>query len=248
MTKPKTKIKQPPFTLEEEDCVMKGLSMSFDCEGDEHVSRRTLTLDGIVRKKAHINAHLGAYTHESWFNTDAATKHATPMPFWQKIKSEGIELNEKFDLKTVQIKCGSRILKFKSEKHESDDGEKAAGKIKDICYVPQAGGVAIMSLKLSVCPDADQAAVLEEYFDCHIKVTFGELLEQQTAAQKSRQGELPVSEQGSGTPGGGDKLDEATTAIATGNRKPIDGTTAESRARSAAAKDGYGDDATDLKH
>ena len=244
MTKPKTKIKPPPFQLDLTDCVMTGLSMSFDMEGENYVSRRTLSLDGIVRDKAQIDAHLGAYTWAAWFNVDAKTKLATPMPFWEKISGEGIGLDEKFDVKSLSIKCGARVLKFKSEKHESDDGETAAGKIKDIFYCPQSGGVAVMSLKLSVRPDADAAAVLEEHFKCHVKVTLGELVEQTKDADKPAQGELPVSEQGSGTPGAADKVTEAAGAAASGSRKPIDGTTAESRARSARDTEA----AADVKH
>lgn len=198
MAKGKAKKKDAaPFALENADCVIVGMGMSFDLDGEEPVERRTLRLEGITRPQEEIDAHLGAYTWRSWFNVDAATKLAEPMPWWQKRDASDFVTSEKFDVKSLSIKCGSKVLKFASEQHEDGDGETPAGKIKSIVYVPQTGGVALMALKLSVRPDPAQAAVLTEFFKRHIKVTLGVV--KVSEKEEPRQGELAVSEQGAET-------------------------------------------------
>lgn len=238
MAKAKGKSKDAaPFALENIDCVMTGMTLSFDMDGDEPVERRTLSLEGMSRTEQEIDAHLGIYTWRSWFNVDAATKLPEPMPWWAKRESRDFQLTEKFDVKTLTIKCGTNVLKFASEKHESGDGETPAGKIKEIVYEPQVGGISLMSMKLSVRPDPDQAAILTEYFKRHVKITLGAL----TAGdvEKAKQGELPVSEQGSGKPANGDQAtrDAAVDAAGSGSQKPIDGTTSKSRAKAKSDRD-----------
>lgn len=237
MAKAKGKSKDAaPFALENVDCVITGMSLSFDMDGEEPVERRTLKLEGLSRNEEQIDAHLGAYTWRSWFNVDAATKLPEPMPWWTRRESRDFQVTEQFDVESLSIKLGAKVLKFESEAHEDGEGETPAGKIKGIAYEPQTGGVALLSLKLSVRPDPDQAALLTEYFKRHVRVTLGQV--KASEKDEPRQGELAVSEQGSGNAAGDghDVRDAALAAAGNGSAKPIDGTTTASRAKAKTAR------------
>lgn len=178
------------FSIVNADCVMGTISNNLENHGEERVPSWTVPVAGIALKEDQVDAYFGKYTYTSWFNRDAATRLAEPMPWWQKRENGDFPVSDKFDVDTVEIKCrAGSTFKFRSEDHKSDDGATPAGSISKLCFAPQVGGIVLLSFQLTVRPDDSMFAELIDNQKGHIKLTLGDM---QSSTKKSKQGELPL--------------------------------------------------------
>jgi hypothetical protein len=180
-----------PFELDGVDCTMGKFVNGLEKHGDEDVPAFTLSIAGAALDKTQIDKFFGPFTARSWFNSDAATKLETPMDWWQRIPNGQIKLDDEFDVEDLELKCGGQTLKFESVEHKSDpDKSTPAGKVSDIVFRPQTGGIALLSFHLTVRPTPSQRNPLIDGQKGHVKITLGEM---KAAGNRSKQADLPLS-------------------------------------------------------
>jgi hypothetical protein len=216
--------KTPVIQLTNASGLLKKLSNNL--VGADNETIFTLPICEIALDQAQVDELLGKFTFRSWFNNDQGVWR--PMDW--VLHAGSIPIEDKFDVEELEIIAfnGEELL-FEST-NGADDEDIPAGRITSIQLKPCVGGVTMLSFHLQVRPGRGKKnAALQNSQEHRIKVTLGDV----TAANAGKGKQQDLGLQHSGSAGDGQETrDAALAAAGNGDKKPIDGTTSASRAKS----------------
>jgi hypothetical protein len=225
-----TKTTSIGLQLDSVECTMRKISNNLLNFGEDKVTAFTMPIEGVPLTEQQIDAFLGKYTHRSLYN-QGADKLWAPMPWVKRCNGGVLAIDDEFDVEDVEIiVSGNRELTFEAEDTDDDDTRPAA-RLTHIRLEPQVGGLTLLSFHLSVRPDLKKQVPLLLEHQCRpITITLGDM---SVIAKKGAQPDLfKQADDGDGQ----EKRDAALNNAGNGERKPIDGTTAASRARGKATQ------------
>lgn len=165
----------------------------------------TLPIEGVPLSREQLNAWLGPYTFESWYEQrpDSAWH---PMPWFSLLEDCGIALDTKFACKAAVLTIGRSDYRFEEysadedadEDDEEGDDLRPGARISTLKLKPTPGGTTMLSFHMQVRPTnrASREALLEHMYR-HLAITF---LETSIVARKQRQEVLALESPASEAP------------------------------------------------
>jgi len=177
-----------PFTVVEEGCTLKHVSLSTEKHGDEDVRTATLSIEGVRWLKDQVDHFFEPYTWTNWFNTDAATKLEEPRAFIKRVGGK-VKMPDKFKVNTVDLKSSNKTFKFRAQVHDDGEGETPAGNVSKIVFTPMSGGYVLVGFHLTVRPHSGEFDELVDAWGGAVKLTLGDITVEKVT---SKQGELPL--------------------------------------------------------
>ncbi|MGH8259392.1 MAG: hypothetical protein ACREUG_06840 [Steroidobacteraceae bacterium] len=196
-----------PFSLDNAHALLRKISINV-LDQNADATLFTLPLEGIPLSREQLNAYVGPYTFESWFNQDAKTKLWSPMPWVGRLPKGEIALEDEFESDGAEIiVSGNKTLVFEADEETDaeEDGEPSAPvRVTAIRLKPQVGGITLMSLHLQVRPGlGTKNLALQEHQYRTVSVTLGNtaLIERkgkQQALNFGEEGAAPANGNGEG--------------------------------------------------
>lgn len=159
----------------------------------------TLPIEGIPLSREQLNAWLGEYTFESWYEQRKdGSWH--PMPWWNHIEGGVIKLGEKYAAQGAMLSIENTDYAFEeySADEEGDDGEgdddmRPAARLSSLTLKATPGGVTMLAFHMQVRPGIGQTNLaLQEHQFRHVAVT---LTDTSVTGDKGKQGSLPFVDQ-----------------------------------------------------
>lgn len=153
----------------------------------------TLPFEGVTLSREQLNAYMGDYTFESWFNQRGDVWH--PMPWIARLPKGEIVIEDEFESDGAEIiVSGGKELVFEAGDRDEDDDEEPAPPVRvtNIVLTPKPGGVTLLGFHLQVRPGlGKENLALQEHQFRHVTVTLGDT--KLATSSKGKQQSLPLA-------------------------------------------------------
>ncbi|MGH8219957.1 MAG: hypothetical protein ACREUT_15550 [Steroidobacteraceae bacterium] len=206
----------PPVTmtmlaLDNAQCLLRKISINV-LNQDAEQTLFTIPCEGVPLTREQLNAYMGEFTFESWFNQDARTKLYSPMPWVLRLPKGEIAIEDEFEADGAElIVSGGKTLVFEADEDadgdDEDDDRAPPVRVTSIRLKPTAGGVTLLAFHLQVRPGLGKDNLtLQEHQFRQVKLTLGNTT---LAERKGRQSALNFGEQ---TPAAGETNGNSETS------------------------------------
>jgi hypothetical protein len=185
-----------PLTLDRAPGYLRKISINV-LNKDAAFTLFTLPIEGVPLSREQLNAWLGPYTFESWYE-QRKDNSWHPMPWFSVLEDCSIALDTKFACKAAVLTIGRSDYRFEEycadEESDEDDEEgddlRPGARISALKLKPTAGGTTMLSFHMQVRPTnrASREALLEHMYR-HLAITF---LETSVVARRERQQALAL--------------------------------------------------------